>query len=244
MEATHHGCGGPQRPSAPPAGVLPAGPAGLGTVAAVLPSLIAAARPSREVPYGDLLSGAAPRPVPATSNARGGRDALAALLPRPRAHRRRSRRRGRRPPGLLGARPRIRGPRTRRAGEGGVRTAGDARPPGHRRSRRAPRRRAAQRLVVGGRRLLRRRHRPRRRARPATRAPDSGDVGHGPRPAPGRVHPAAARGAPGRPRPAHVRVGRRPSRAPRHAGAGPADLLLDLRDVRELDGLRGLARDR
>ncbi|MCP9953908.1 family 2 encapsulin nanocompartment cargo protein terpene cyclase [Actinomadura madurae] len=64
MEATHHGCGGPQRPSAPPAGVLPAGPAGLGTVAAVLPSLIAAARPSREVPYGDLLSGAAPAPGP------------------------------------------------------------------------------------------------------------------------------------------------------------------------------------
>ncbi|WP_433469531.1 family 2 encapsulin nanocompartment cargo protein terpene cyclase [Spirillospora sp. CA-128828] len=63
MEATHHRCSGARGPSAPPAGTVPPGPAGPGAAAALLPSLIAAARPSREPSYGDLLAGPPPGPA-------------------------------------------------------------------------------------------------------------------------------------------------------------------------------------
>jgi 2-methylisoborneol synthase len=64
MEATYHGCSGAHGRAAPPAQVWPARPAGLGTGAAFLPSLMAAARPSRETPYSELLAGAPPDLAP------------------------------------------------------------------------------------------------------------------------------------------------------------------------------------
>ncbi|MES9603846.1 family 2 encapsulin nanocompartment cargo protein terpene cyclase [Actinomadura sp. NPDC000929] len=63
METRHHGCSGRRAPYGSAAEPRPARPSGPGTEAAALPSLIAAARPSREVPYGDLLAGRHPRPV-------------------------------------------------------------------------------------------------------------------------------------------------------------------------------------
>jgi 2-methylisoborneol synthase len=58
MKPTYGPCGigGHRDPSAPFADVPPGRPTGLGTDAARLPSLLAAAAPSRPVPYGTLLS--------------------------------------------------------------------------------------------------------------------------------------------------------------------------------------------
>jgi 2-methylisoborneol synthase len=65
MHPTHGPCdaGGRHTPSDPLADALPGGPTGLGATAALLPSLLAAARPSRQPPYGTLPSEAPPGPV-------------------------------------------------------------------------------------------------------------------------------------------------------------------------------------
>ncbi|GGT87194.1 family 2 encapsulin nanocompartment cargo protein terpene cyclase [Actinomadura citrea] len=63
METTHHGCSGRRAPYGSSAEPRPERPSGVGTEAVSLPSLIAAARPSREPSYGDLLAGRHPRPV-------------------------------------------------------------------------------------------------------------------------------------------------------------------------------------
>ncbi len=69
-------------------------------------------------------------------------------------------------------------------------------------------------------------------------------IRHGPGPLGGRLHRSAERGTAGRPDTQNARLGRPASQPARHTGAGPAHLLFDVRHVRELDGLRGLAGDR
>lgn len=65
MNPTHGPCGTGDRriPSAPLTDAWPGRPTGLGTAAALLPSLLAAAGPSRQIPYGTALSEASPGPA-------------------------------------------------------------------------------------------------------------------------------------------------------------------------------------
>ena len=65
MNPTHGPCdaGGRRIPSAPLADAWQGGPTGLGTAAALLPSMLAAARPSREAPCGRSPFEAPPGPV-------------------------------------------------------------------------------------------------------------------------------------------------------------------------------------